>query len=81
MDDATRRLIEEAAEAGARKALARVGLQDDDAIHDVRELRNLLDVWRLTRTTIGQTITRVVTTFVLGALAAGLVMKLWEPNK
>jgi hypothetical protein len=81
MDDATRRLIEDAAEAGARKALARVGLQDDDAIHDVRELRNLLDSWRQTKSTIGQTITRVTTMFLLGALAAGTTIKLWESTK
>lgn len=81
MDDATRRLIEEAAEVGARRALARVGLQDDDAIHDVRELRNLLDSWRQTKVTIGQTITKAITTFILGALAAGLAIKLWESNK
>lgn len=81
MDAETQRLIEQAAEAGARKALASVGLQDDNAVHDVRELRNLLDAWRNTKATVAQTATRLVTTFILGALAAGLALKLWESNK
>ena len=58
-------LLERAAEAGARKALADVGLQDDDAIHDVYEPRNLLDSWRETKSAVGQTITRVVTLTIL----------------
>ena len=63
-------LLERAAEAGARKALADVGLQDDDAIHDVYELRNLLDSWRETKSAVGQTITRVVTLTILSGIAA-----------
>jgi hypothetical protein len=30
-------MIQRAAEAGAKKALRDVGLQDDDAVHDMRE--------------------------------------------
>lgn len=64
-------LIERAAERGARKALANVGLHDEDAGRDVQELRGLLEAWRATRRTILQTITRLVTTAILSALAAG----------
>jgi 2-iminoacetate synthase ThiH len=63
-------LIERAAERGARKALADVGLHDEDAGRDVQELRGLLEAWRATRRTILQTITRLVTTAILSALAA-----------
>ena len=39
-------MLEAAAEKGAKKALADVGLSDEEAIHDVHELRDLLDGWR-----------------------------------
>ena len=39
-------MIQRAAEAGAKKALRDVGLQDDDAVHDMREIRDLLDSQR-----------------------------------
>lgn len=41
-----RALVEEASEMGARRALARLGLADEDARDDVVELRELLKAWR-----------------------------------
>ena len=41
-----RALVEEASEMGARRALARLGLSDEDAREDVVELRQLLKAWR-----------------------------------
>lgn len=41
-----RALVEEASELGARRALARLGLADQGAEKDVRELRELLGAWR-----------------------------------
>jgi hypothetical protein len=64
-------MIERAAEAGARKALREVGLSDDDANSDVRELRNLLDSFRSAKRTVGKTIVQAITTIFLGALLAG----------
>ena len=43
------KMLEEASDKGATKALCRIGLHDEDAVHDVKELRNLLDGWRDTR--------------------------------
>ena len=43
------RLLDEAAEKGAKRALASVGLHDQDAGDDVRELRGLLESWRETK--------------------------------
>ncbi len=39
-------LVEEAAELGASRALARLGLEDAVAAQDLREVRALLDAWR-----------------------------------
>jgi len=41
-----RAAVEEAAELGARRALARLGLADEAARDDVSELRELLKAWR-----------------------------------
>lgn len=71
-------LLERAAEAGARKALSDVGLHDDDAIHDVYELRNLLDSWRETKGAVGQTVTRVVTLTILSGIAAAIGMQFFS---
>lgn len=41
-----RALVEEASEAGAIRALARIGLQDQGAGPDIVELRQLIQGWR-----------------------------------
>ena len=64
-------MIEKAAEAGAKKALREVGLSDEDANVDVKELRNLLDTWRITKRTAVKTIVQAVTYLFLGALITG----------
>ena len=64
-------MIEKAAEAGAKKALRDVGLSDEDANVDVKELRNLLDTWRITKRTAVKTSVQAVTYLFLGALITG----------
>jgi hypothetical protein len=39
-------LAQQAGEAGANRALERLGLADEDAHTDIRELRDLLAAWR-----------------------------------
>lgn len=41
-----RAIVEEASDLGAVRVLARMGLADDDAHHDLAELRQLLGAWR-----------------------------------
>jgi len=73
-------LIDKAAKEGARQALKAIGLSDEEAYHDVKELRSLLETWRDTKRTVGQTIARMVTTALLTALAAGVWMN-WGGGK
>lgn len=73
-DEEVRRLITEAAERGAKKALREIGLHDEHALDDVREIRGLLDAWRETKRTVGHTVARLLTTAILTALAAGIWM-------
>jgi hypothetical protein len=68
-------LVDRAAEEGARRALAAIGLEDGRAAADVRDLRELLSSWRQAKRAVWQTAIRFVTTVVLAALLAGLALK------
>ena len=54
-----------------KSALKEIGLHDDDAGTDVRDLRSLITDWRSIKKTIWQTIARAGTIFVLGLLMLG----------
>jgi len=45
-DEELKAMLREAAEWGAKRALADIGLHDDEAGSDVKELRGLLETWR-----------------------------------
>ena len=69
-------MLARAAEEGAKRALADVGLDGDEAALDIRDLRALLDCVRLVRRTAVQTAVRMITTGVILALLAGIAIKL-----
>lgn len=69
-------MIERAAKKGAREALESIGLHDDDATHDVRELRTLLDAWRGAKKTVWKTVMQALTMAFLGALLAGTYIQI-----
>ena len=62
-------ILTRAAEEGAKRALADVGLDGDEAALDIRDLRSLVDCIRLVRRTAMQTAVRMITTGVMLALA------------
>lgn len=74
--DEFEKLLEQAAELGARRALADVGLDGPEAADDIRELRGLLEAFNAAKHTAWQTVIRLVTTGFLLALVAGAVIKL-----
>jgi len=39
-------MLDRAAKKGASEALRELGLQDDSAANDIREMRGLLDAWK-----------------------------------
>ena len=69
-------LLERAAERGAKNALIGVGVDGEDAAHDIRELRNLLDAFNEAKKTAGLTVIRMLVTGLVMALLAGTVLKL-----
>ena len=69
-------LLDGAAERGAERVLAHLGLENGHAARDIRELRNLLEAWRDARRTAWQTTVKVITTGILAVLLAGAAIKL-----
>ena len=69
-------MLERAAERGARHALHEVGLDGEDAAHDIRELRNLLDAFNEAKKTAGLTVVKMLVTGLVMALLAGTFLKL-----
>ena len=67
---------ERAAERGARHALHGVGLDGEDAAHDIRELRNLLDAFNEAKKTAGLTIIKMIVTGLVMAILTGTLIKL-----
>lgn len=80
-DPALKEMMREAAEYGARKALADLGLHDEDAGSDVKELRGLLDSWRATKAAAWSTTVKVLTTSFLGLIGIGIWIKTGNPPK
>ena len=69
-------LLDRAAERGAERVLAHLGLENGHAARDIRELRDLLDAWRDARHTAWQTTVKLITTGIFAALLVGAAIKL-----
>ena len=69
-------LLERAAERGAERCLAHLGLENGSAAKDIHELRDLLEAWRDARRTAWQTTIKVLTTGLLAELLVGDAIKL-----
>jgi hypothetical protein len=69
-------LLEDVAVRGAKRAMADVGLDGEDAAADIRELRGLLDAFNTAKETAWQTVVKIVTTGFVLALVAGALIKL-----
>jgi hypothetical protein len=69
-------LLDRAAERGAERCLAHLGLENGSAAKDIRDLRDLLEAWRDARRTAWRTAIRVITTGVLAVLLVGTAIKL-----
>ena len=68
-------LLTSAAEKGARRALAEVGLDGVDAASDIRDLRSLMAAIRASRSAACQVITKILTTAVIAGILAVVGIK------
>jgi len=71
-----RALLEEASEAGAGKALDRLGLADERAREDLGELRQLLGAWRDAKRSARNEIVGWLVRIALMLVLMGLAVKL-----
>lgn len=71
-EDTLRRIVREE----MKSALKEIGLHDDEAGDDIRDLRSLITDWRETRRTIWQTVARWGTMIVLGLMTLGAWSKM-----
>lgn len=75
-----RAIAEEAGELGARRALARLGLEDDRAAKDMGELRELLGAWRDAKRSALKAAMEWAGRMLMAALLVGLAVKLGFPG-
>lgn len=68
--------LREIVQGAVKQAFKEVGLHDETAGEDVRDLRSLIQDWRETKRTIWNTIARWGTLMVLGLLSIGAWNKL-----
>lgn len=75
-------LLVEAAEEGAKRALASVGLHDENAAEDLRAMRGLLDLYRDAQKTALRVLTGIFVTGVVGLVSANFLVtqlgRLWR---
>lgn len=69
-------MLDRAAKKGAAEALRSLGLQDEDAAGDIRDMRGLLEAWRMTKKSIWSTTVKMGTVAVLSFIAAAMWMSL-----
>ena len=70
-------LIEQSAKRGARLALAEIGLGDDNAPRDLKDLRNLLIAWRKIRAQTFEAIFRLFIHLILVSMLAVATIIIW----
>jgi hypothetical protein len=71
-----RALVEESSQAGARRALAALGLEDDRARRDMDELRELLSAWRDAKRSAWRAAVGWLVRIALAMVLIGLAVKL-----
>lgn len=71
-----RALVEESSQAGARRALASLGLDDERARRDMDELRELLSAWRDAKRTARQAFVAWLVRIALAVVIAGVALKM-----
>ena len=70
-----RALVEESSQAGARRALAQLGLDDERARRDMDELRELLGAWRDAKRSAWRAVVTWLTRLALALLLIGIAVK------
>lgn len=70
-----RAIVEEASELGSQRMLSRLGLDDETALGDLSELRELLQAWRDAKASATQAVVGWAVRAVLALLLLGLAYR------
>ena len=71
-----RALVEESSQAGARRALSSLGLDDEKARRDMDELRELLAAWRDAKSPARRAVVTWLVRIALAVLLVGIAVRL-----
>ena len=71
-------MLDRAAKRGAKAVLSELGLHDEEASNDIREVRSLLKTWQGTRLSIWNTFVKITTVAVFGFVATAIWMQLGD---
>ena len=71
-----RAIVEEAGDLGASRAMKRLGLADDAAPEDLRELRDLLRAWRDAKRSALRSVVAWITRMLLALVLVGLAFRM-----
>ena len=71
-----RAIVEEASELGSQRMLSRIGLDDETAIGDLSELRELLQAWRDAKSSAQDAVIGWIVRGMLAMLLLGLAVRL-----
>lgn len=71
-----RAIVEEASDRGAARALEKLGLADEAAHGDVRELRQLLSSWREVKDSAARALLGLLAKGLLALIMIGLAVRL-----
>ncbi len=80
IEENLQRLLEQASETGAQRALAHLGLADTGASKDMAELRELLSAWRDAKRSARKAVVGWLVRMGLALLLIGLAVKLGLPE-
>lgn len=75
-----RAIVEEASEVGADRAMARLGLSDDNAQDDIDELRELLQAWRDAKASASKAVIQWFVRGILALLLIGIAVRIGVPE-
>lgn len=75
-----RAIVEESSELGANRVLVRIGLHDENAQHDIDELRELLAAWRAAKTSAWQAVIAWIVRGAMALLLIGIAVRLGVPG-
>lgn len=75
-----RAIVEEASELGADRVMLRLGLDDDNALGDIDELRNLLEAWRVAKASAWKAAMNWLLRGAMALLLLGIAVRIGVPG-